>query len=481
MSRGPGSVSCMDLEVFARAMGKSLPTARYAALKPSFEAAMRAAGVTTPARAAMFVAQIGHETGGLLWLEELASGRAYEGRADLGNTRPGDGPRFKGRGAIMVTGRANYANLSAWAHGRGLVPTRTYFVDRPGELSSDRYYMTGAIWYWTVARPQLNSLSDARDLEGATRAINGGLNGLADRRERYSVACSLEDRLIAGATTKEENVSQKVLPYSRAWVGQDTYYNCGPASVQTIVLSKTGRLVGEQELGRALGTHTGGTDHVGLFPAVLNKYAPGGNYKSAVMPNDPPTRDQRETLWKRLVTSINGGYGVVANIVAPPSNYPRAVEPSTISPAYRGGTVYHYVAVMGYAGSGSARRVWVADSGFYPYGYWMSFSQLATLIPPKGYVYATPPKPQPKPVPKPTIKEENMNDIDRTRLRLALEQLAGPGKDKKGLPVWEGWDVKATAAAGKRRIARTGKCTPVEALFVIGEEILAQYLEEEKK
>ena len=476
MSRGPGSVLDMDLEVFTRAMGKSLPTARYAALKPAFEAAMRSAGITTPARAAMFVAQIGHETGGLLWLEELASGKAYEGRADLGNTRPGDGPRFKGRGAIMVTGRANYTNLSAWAYGRGMVPTRTYFVDRPEELASDRYYMTGAIWYWTVARPRLNALSDARDLEGATRAINGGLNGLADRRERYSVACSLGDRLVAGVTTKEETVSQKVLPYSRAWVGQDTYYNCGPASVQTIVLSKTGKLVGEQELGRALGTHTGGTDHVGLFPAVLNKYAPGGNYRSAVMPNDPPTAEQRETLWKRLVASINGGYGVVANIVAPPSNYPKAVAPSTISPAYRGGTVYHYFAIMGYAGSGNSRRVWVADSGFYPYGYWLSFNQLATLIPPKGYVYATPPAPKPKP----TIKEENMNDIDRTRLRLALEQLAGPGKDKKGLPVWEGWDVKATAAAGKRRIRKTGKCTPVEVLFVIGEEILAQYLEEDK-
>lgn len=71
----------------------------------------------------------------------------------------------------------------------------------------------------------------------------------------------------------------------------------------------------------------------------------------------------------------------MSNIVAPPSNYPRAVAPSTISPTYGWGTVYHYIAVMGYAPG----RVWVADSGFYPYGYWLSLEQLASLIPPKGY------------------------------------------------------------------------------------------------
>ena len=83
---------------------------------------------------------------------------------------------------------------------------------------------------------------------------------------------------------------------------------------------------------------------------------------------------------------------MVANIVAPPSNYPRAVAPSTISPAYGGGTVYHYIAVMGYGEDGTARRHSVADSGFSPYGYWISHEQLASLIPPKGYAYAAPVK-----------------------------------------------------------------------------------------
>ena len=65
--------------------------------------------INTPQRQAMFLAQIAHESGELRYVEEIASGAAYEGRADLGNTEPGDGVRYKGRGLIQITGRANYA------------------------------------------------------------------------------------------------------------------------------------------------------------------------------------------------------------------------------------------------------------------------------------------------------------------------------------------------------------------------------------
>ena len=188
----------------------------------------------------------------------------------------------------------------------------------------------------------------------------------------------------------------KQLEYSRAHVAQDTFYNCGPASVQTIILSATGNVVGENILGRELGTTTRGTDYIGQFPKVLNNHIPGAQYRHRDMPNDPPTNAQKEQLWRDLTTSIDAGHGVVANIVAPPSNYPRAVAPSTIHPAYRGGTVYHYIAVMGYSDEGQ-RKVWVADSGFSPYGYWLAFDQLATLIPPKGYAYSTA-KPKEKPM-----------------------------------------------------------------------------------
>ena len=65
-------------------------------------------GITTALRAAHYIAQVAHETGQLQWLEELASGAQYEGRKDLGNVCKGDGKRFKGRGYLQTTGRANY-------------------------------------------------------------------------------------------------------------------------------------------------------------------------------------------------------------------------------------------------------------------------------------------------------------------------------------------------------------------------------------
>ena len=68
--------------------------------------------ITTPDRIRQFLAQVGHESGGLRWLLELASGDAYEGRSDLGNTRQGDGRRFKGGGAIQLTGRYNYQRFA---------------------------------------------------------------------------------------------------------------------------------------------------------------------------------------------------------------------------------------------------------------------------------------------------------------------------------------------------------------------------------
>ena len=188
---------------------------------------------------------------------------------------------------------------------------------------------------------------------------------------------------------KEEPVAfEKVLPYPRTQVKQDTYYNCGPASCQTVIFS-TGKLIGESELARRLGTTRNGTNWIGSFPAVLNDYIDGAEYVHVEMPNDPPTREEKERLWQHLVDSINAGHGVVANIVAPPSNYPRAVAPSTISPAYAGGWVYHYVAAMGVAQDADGRRrAWIADSGFAPYGYWIDFEQLCSLIPPKGYAYS---------------------------------------------------------------------------------------------
>lgn len=182
----------VDQPTLVNAMGN---TQIYPDEVVAFNEALIQAGCTNVNRAAMFAAQIGHESAGLRYYEEIASGAAYEGRGDLGNTQPGDGVRFKGRGPIQVTGRRNYTVLSQWAASKGYVDRPDFFVTDPGRLSEIRYGFLGAVWYWTTQRP-LNDLSDRRDLEGATRAINGGLNGIDDRRTRYQRCLAIGDALL---------------------------------------------------------------------------------------------------------------------------------------------------------------------------------------------------------------------------------------------------------------------------------------------
>ncbi|WP_458681958.1 C39 family peptidase [Prescottella equi] len=207
----PPAPSGLDVDTLGNAMGYAVSRERYAALLPAFTEAMRQARCTTIERAAMWCAQLGHESGGLQWMEEIADGSDYEGRRDLGNTQPGDGRRFKGRGPIQVTGRHNYTECSRWAHGRGLVPSPTYFVDNPAELASDRYGFVGAVWYWTAARPQLNALADARDIVAATKAINGGTNGLPDRQLRYKRCLELGAALLPTGGTMTNVVEEGAL------------------------------------------------------------------------------------------------------------------------------------------------------------------------------------------------------------------------------------------------------------------------------
>lgn len=132
-------------------------------------------------RLAHFIAQVGHESDGFNAMEEYASGGAYEGRADLGNTQPGDGKRYKGRGPIQVTGRTNYRR-----YGRKL---GIDLERRPELASAPSIGLLVSVAYWTDKR--LNLLADADDLDGITRRINGGLTGLADRRVRLVAAKKL--------------------------------------------------------------------------------------------------------------------------------------------------------------------------------------------------------------------------------------------------------------------------------------------------
>lgn len=133
--------------------------------------AMQADGIDTNARAAAFLAQIAHESGELRWVRELASGEAYEGRRDLGNTEPGDGVTYKGRGLIQITGRANYRAVSD--------ALGVDFLSNPALMELPVHAARVSTWYWKTRG--LNKWADEGDFRTITRRINGGLNGFAER------------------------------------------------------------------------------------------------------------------------------------------------------------------------------------------------------------------------------------------------------------------------------------------------------------
>lgn len=412
----------MSAELLAEAMGATVPLQRYRELLPAVQACLRDSQATTTDRIAMWCAQIGHESAGLKYMEELASGDAYEGRTDLGNTQPGDGRRYKGRGPIQITGRTNYTQCSRWAFERGLVPTPTFFADHPAEMASDRYGFIGTTWYWVSARPQLNEAADRGDLIWATKLINGGTNGLEDRRTRYNRALAIGQRLLELTKQGGDAVTAVVIDYDRSIRPQITGWSCGPASAE-IVLNGKGIHVAEEQLIKDIGTTTNGTDYVGLIvDRALKKYAPEAQYKAVYLEKDPCTAEQKAALWDHLVHSISNGWGVVANIVVPPWNRPKSVPPSTQDLQYPNAWVWHYIAVMSVDPDPAMRKVWLADSGFAPGGAWISFDQLATLIPPKGYAWASAPGKPSTPKPQPPQSEQSKID---TIFHEVTQRLAG--------------------------------------------------------
>ena len=161
-----------------------LPKARTVAgiFLPALNRAMARWQIDSRMRQAAFLAQIGHESGQLKWVKEIwgptpAQSR-YEGRKDLGNTQPGDGKRFMGRGLIQITGRENYRRTGA-ALGIPL-------LDKPELLEQPEWAAASAAWWW--ANHGLNELADAGEFEQITRRINGGLNGQKERLELWARA-----------------------------------------------------------------------------------------------------------------------------------------------------------------------------------------------------------------------------------------------------------------------------------------------------
>ena len=169
----------MDAEVITEQQFRQMmPHAggRLDAHWPLIVPTMEAANINTPARIAAFLAQLAHESGEYRYMEEIADGSDYEGRLDLGNTEPGDGVWFKGHGPIQITGRANH-EACGLALGIDLINTPTL-------LTRPEYGTASACWFWTTGNRKidLNILADRDWFKTITRIINGGLNGLSDRR-----------------------------------------------------------------------------------------------------------------------------------------------------------------------------------------------------------------------------------------------------------------------------------------------------------
>jgi predicted chitinase len=133
---------------------------------------MTAYQIDTPLRASHFLAQAGHESAHFKTLYEYASGAAYEGRKDLGNVYAGDGKRYKGRGIFQLTGRANYR-----AYGKIL---GLDLENNPDLAANPEVSVRVACEYWK--QKGLNGWADRDDINEITRRINGGYNGLQDRK-----------------------------------------------------------------------------------------------------------------------------------------------------------------------------------------------------------------------------------------------------------------------------------------------------------
>lgn len=140
--------------------------------------AMKKYGITSPLQRAHFLAQCAHESGEFTYREEFASGLAYEGRKDLGNTQSGDGVRFKGRGFVQITGRANYKQFSKYC-GEDLTTNPT--------VLATKYAADTATWFWQTRKLNTYVIDDSlASIKAITRRINGGFNGLQDRVNKFA-------------------------------------------------------------------------------------------------------------------------------------------------------------------------------------------------------------------------------------------------------------------------------------------------------
>lgn len=198
--------------------------------------------ITTPARIRHFLAQVGHESGGLRWMLELASGDAYEGRKDLGNTQRGDGRRFKGAGAIQLTGRYNYQRFADFIRNQDVMDGAAYVATK--------YPFTSAGFWW-----HLNGMNAFIDNGASVRAVSARVNGrdpangLNDRMAYYGRAMlQFPDMPAARPPLQQPELRPPTQTERKQWVTQIKALNISQPDEVTCQAACIGMAVGDRDV-----------------------------------------------------------------------------------------------------------------------------------------------------------------------------------------------------------------------------------------
>lgn len=183
----------MDAATLVKAQ-PGLPLARANQLVSYTNAALVRAGCTTVRRAAMFLAQIGHESVSLQYQQEIGTANYLQAKPYW---------PYIGRTYIQVTWDYNYRAFGRWCVDQHLLTDPDYFHKNPALLATDQWAWLGAVWYWTVSRPGLNAAADRGDVAACTLMINGGYNGLANRQARYNTCLALGNAILPPTAQKD--------------------------------------------------------------------------------------------------------------------------------------------------------------------------------------------------------------------------------------------------------------------------------------
>lgn len=221
--------------------------------------------------------------------------------------------------------------------------------------------------------------SDARDAEELSADAESSDDAATDADASAPRDATPDISGDAGIEAAPADGVKRVLPFS--WKGQETYYWCGPGSTRMALSTRLATPPSQTSLAKYMGTTTAGTDHIGLVVSALNTYFPTTRFKTKVM-QDPPTASQRAMLKADVLANIGDGFGMVANVIS-----------GWRPPSYPAGTIYHYVAIVGYDNGGDL--VLIADPAAEGAGgsswakvsrtYWISIADLGTWIGGKGY------------------------------------------------------------------------------------------------